>query len=467
MTRNKKIGLTLTLFVLAVVGIGVGLAARVLQARHGEQTGQGRGGFIQSMQDATQIAISPKEGFPGQDKLVILCMGIDDNWTDKDEVYTAQARTDTLFLLTLDLADKRATMLSIPRDTYCHIAGTKDRYFKINEAYETGGPERAIATVNELLGVHADHFLVLNIDATKRMVDALGGVDVDVPHEMHYHDKWGHLSIDLLPGPQHLDGNAAVGFARYRHPDAGKKPTPEDGDERRMARQHILMKAMVEKAKSFANVAQAPHLIDVGMSSIRTDLTRTQLFDLAAIFRGIQPEEIQTASLTGEDFRGPDGAWLYRLYPDKAKAYVDWLVKGDPNGARRLCTVVVKNGTSVPGLAARVVEQLKQDGYTDVQNGGNTERPAIHMAAQKRDEATVARTHVMDTGVPNPQAAADVLSLLGLTDAPSARIPLKPNKMGWTPPATLTLTLGQDYAAAVKGTADTATAAPVNGTSQE
>ncbi len=43
------------------------------------------------------------------------------------------------------------------------------------------------------------------------------------PHEMHYHDKWGHLSIDLLPGPQHLSGDAAVGFARYRHPDAGKK----------------------------------------------------------------------------------------------------------------------------------------------------------------------------------------------------------------------------------------------------
>ena len=299
------------------------------------------------------------------------------------------------------------------------------------------------------------------------MVAALGGVDVDVAHEMHYHDKWGHLSIDLMPGMQHLDADQAVGFARYRHPDAGKKPTPEDGDDRRMARQHLLLKAMVEKAKSFTNVSQAPHLLDVGMSSIRTDLTRTQMFDLAAIFRGVQPEDIQTASLPGEDFRGQDGAWLYRLYPDKAKAYVDWLVKGDAGGARRLTPVIVKNGTSVPGLAARVVEQLKLGGYTDVQNGGNATRPVVRLtAAEKNGKALVARTHVLDTGVPPPHAATDVLALLGLTDAPTARIPVKPNKLGWSPPATLILTLGQDYANAIKG-ADISTVAPANGTSQE
>ena len=69
-------------------------------------------------------------------------------------------------------------MLSIPRDTYAHIVGTDHWHFKINAAYQTGGPERSIATVQELLGVQADHYMVLNIDATKKMVDALGGVDV-------------------------------------------------------------------------------------------------------------------------------------------------------------------------------------------------------------------------------------------------------------------------------------------------
>ena len=168
----------------------------------------------QDLTDLSQIVRDPYEGFPGQNKVVILGMGIDDNWTDNDQVYTAAARTDTLFLLTLDLIAKKATMVSIPRDTFTHIAGTSYST-KINSAYSTGGPQRAIATVAELTGVQADHYMVINIDATKKLVDALGGVDVEVEHEMHYHDKWGHLNIDLVPGPQHLSGDQAVGFARY------------------------------------------------------------------------------------------------------------------------------------------------------------------------------------------------------------------------------------------------------------
>ncbi len=451
--------------VAEAIGLGAAVVVRVLHKAQGEHTGDGSQSFWGGVRDATQVAIQPKEGFPGKDRLILLCMGIDDNWTDKDEVYTTGSRTDTLFLLSLDLNKRTAAMLSIPRDTYTHIAGTRDRYFKINEAYSTGGPQRAIDTVDELLGVHADHYLVLNIDATKKMVDALGGVDVDVPHEMHYHDKWGHLSIDLMPGLQHLDGNDAVGFARYRHPDAGARPTPEDGDERRMARQHILMRAMVSRAKSFTNVTQAPHLIDVGLSSIHTDLTRTQLFDLAAIYRGIQPDAIQTASLPGDDFRGPNGEWFYRLDMTQAKAYTDWLIRGDPTAARRLVPVVVKNDTATPGLAQRVVQALKADGYTDVRNGGNAGRPArSREAAQSLGGAS--RSALLDTGVPDPGAAADVASLLGLSDPPTLRRPLKPNRLGWTPPATLTVTLGQDYAVAV-AQADKVTGVPVAQKSDE
>ena len=67
-------------------------------------------------------------------------MGIDDNWTDSDQVYTHNARTDTLFLLTLDLANQQASMLSIPRDTYCHIAGTRNRYLQDQRGLLHGRP---------------------------------------------------------------------------------------------------------------------------------------------------------------------------------------------------------------------------------------------------------------------------------------------------------------------------------------
>ena len=276
MSKGKKIALWSFLTVLVLIGVGVGTLLNTYRRMVGDRPGS-RPSIGDTITGVREL-LHPKEGFPGQDKLTIVCMGIDDNWTNSDVVYTANARTDTLFVLTLDLKNKKATMLSIPRDTYAHIVGTKnDWHFKINAAYTTGGPLRTVATVNEFLGTSANHYMVLNIDATKKMVDAIGGVDVNVEHEMHYHDKWGHLSIDLHPGKQHLMGDDAVGYARFRHADAGKKVTPEDGDERRMYRQHLLLRAMVDRGKTFANVTQAPHLVDVAMGSIRTDLTRQQL----------------------------------------------------------------------------------------------------------------------------------------------------------------------------------------------
>ena len=439
MSKGKKFALWSVLSVLFVLGASGGW---LLHTYSRIARTSGGPGIIETI-------FSPQKGFPGEDKLTIVCMGIDDSWTNSDVVYTSQSRTDTLFVMTLDLINKKATMLSIPRDTYAHIVGT-NTHTKINAAYATGGPERTVATVNEFLGTNATHYLVLNIDATKKMVDALGGVDVDVEHPMHYHDNWGHLSIDLQPGEQHLDGNNAVGFARYRHPDTGKRPTPEDGDERRMYRQHLLMRAMVDKAKSFANITQAPQLADVAMSTIRTDFTRQQILDIAAIFKSVQQSDIQTASIPGDDFRGPGGAWDYAIKPEVAHAYANWLVKGDETAARSLTPVVIKNGTMTPGLAQFAVDQLKAQGYTDVHNGGNAAPARVHLASSTTPaKSEAAQTVMLDTGVANPDAPQDVSVLLGV-QAPASRRPVKPNKVGWTPPAALTITLGEDYAAAAK-----------------
>ncbi|MGI4791557.1 MAG: LCP family protein [Janthinobacterium lividum] len=448
MSKGKKIALwsVLSVFILLIGGAGFLLHTygRMIREPGGGINIPGLIGKVR------ETVFAPKEGFPGEDKLTIVCMGIDDSWTNSDVVYTSQSRTDTLFVMTLDLVNHKATMLSIPRDTYTHIAGT-DIHTKINAAYATGGPDRTVATVNEFLGTNATHYLVLNIDATKKMVDALGGVDVDVEHPMHYHDAWGHLSIDLQPGQQHLDGNNAVGFARYRHPDAGKHPTPEDGDERRMYRQHLLLRAMVDRAKSFANITQAPHLADVAMSTVRTDFTRQQLLDIAAIFKDVQQDHIKTASLPGTDFRGPGGAWDYQIKPEVAHAYADWLIKGDQAASRPLTSVIIKNGTTTPGLAQYAVNQLKAQGYTDVRNGGNAASARVHFASSEMPaKPEIAQTVMLDTGVPNPDAPQDLSILLDVEDPKTSRQPVKPNKMGWTPPPALIVTLGQDYAAAVK-----------------
>jgi LCP family protein required for cell wall assembly len=445
MSNGKKITVWVSCVVILALSIIGGWAYRTASEAIGSK--EHPASFIATIRGMKQVASDPYAGFPGQDKINVLCMGIDDNWTNSDEVYTHNARTDTLFLLTLDLADKTASMLSIPRDTYTHIAGT-NYSDKINSAYTTGGPERSIATVAELTGVHADHYVVLNIDATKKMVDALGGVDLTVEHPMRYDDNWGHLHVDLKPGFQHLDGAQAVGFARYRHPDPGMPPTPEDGDERRMYRQHVLLRAMVAKAKDFTNVAQMNNLIDIAMSTIHTDMTRTQLFDLASIYKDVQPDTIRTASLPGKSFIGPGGAWDYRLDPEALHAYVAWMVNDDPTGIDHMTTVIVKNGTSVPGLAQDVVNKLRGEGYTHVVNGGNAPHPTVQLTASTA-QTGLPQTVIIDSGVPDRNITTTLAQDLGVT-ATVSRQPVKPNHLGWTPPPVVTISLGQDYATVQK-----------------
>lgn len=425
-----KVGLVVVLIVIGIVAYAGGRLLKLVRPRIGEHSGGGQVSLTEAAGDIWQVATDPRGGFPGMDRVNILCMGIDDNWTNSDEVYTAGARTDTLFLLSLDLDNKTASVLSIPRDSFVPIAGT-DYSDKINSAYSLGGPKRSEATVANLLGVNPDYYIVLRIDATKKMVDALGGVDLNVEHEMDYDDNWGHLHVHLMPGFQHLDGNQAVGFIRFRHGNHG--PTPEDGDPRRVYRQHVLLEAMMQKAKSFSNVMQVNNLIDTAMSCVDTDMSRTQLFDLASIFHSMPPDNLVQAQLPGSDFRGPHGAWDVKLDPDVDKLYVDWLFQGDQNSARALTPVVVENGTQTTGIGEKAADALKSFGYTDVRVAGNA-------------RTTAPRTDIVDTGVPFTGSGQDIASLLGDTTANVVRKPNQPNRMGWTPPPSVTVVLGQDYA---------------------
>ncbi|HEX5322804.1 MAG TPA: LCP family protein [Capsulimonadaceae bacterium] len=428
----KIVVLALCLVILGGLAIIGGKLLKAVRPVHGEKSGAGPTNIVEAVSDIWQIAGDPRAGFPGMSRVNILCMGIDDNWTNGDEVYTHNARTDTLFLLSLDLDSKTASVLSIPRDSFVHIAGT-DYSDKINSAYASGGPARAEATVADLLGVRPDYYIVLNIDATKKMVDALGGVDLTVEHEMIYDDNWGHLHVHLEPGLQHLDGDQAVGFARFRHGNHGL--TPEDGDPRRIYRQHVLLKAMMQKAKSFSSITQFNSLIDTGMSCIATDLTRTQLADLGRLYYNMPPDDLVTAQLPGEDFRGPNGAADTKLDDDKAKLYVQWLIQGDSNAARALTPVVVENGTKTSGVAQKAVVALRSYGYTNVRVGNTSDVGAP-------------RTDIVDSGVAYQAGAQEIASFLGIAGATVVRRPVEPNHAGWAPPASVTVILGKDYASA-------------------
>ncbi|MEM7595038.1 MAG: LCP family protein, partial [Cyanobacteria bacterium P01_A01_bin.83] len=153
-------------------------------------------------------------------------------------VNSFQGLSDSMLLLRFDPQAEKVSVLSIPRDTRVYINGHGVR--KINHANEYGGPALTASVTSELLGgINIDRYVRVNVQGVEKLIDALGGVTVNVPKDMKYNDFSQHLYIDLKKGIQHLDGDKAMQFLRYRYDNYG--------DISRVQRQQMLMRSAVEQ----------------------------------------------------------------------------------------------------------------------------------------------------------------------------------------------------------------------------
>jgi polyisoprenyl-teichoic acid--peptidoglycan teichoic acid transferase len=234
------------------------------------------------------------------------------------------------------------------------IAGTR-HYGKINGAYATGGVARAEATVSAFLDdLPIDKYVVLKIDATKKLVDAVGGVDINVEKDMDYDDNWGHLHIHLKKGLQHLNGEDAVGYIRFRH--------DRDGDFGRIRRQQQLLHTVVEQMKTPAGVLELPRVEDAVKQSVMTNLSNEQIGALASLFRGLNPSNIVTAYVPGTNQR-INGVWFLTPDEDRKDLLVDWLLRGNPAAEIALIHVSVQDGCGNREAARQVKDSLRAAGF--------------------------------------------------------------------------------------------------------
>lgn len=166
-------------------------------------------------------------------------------------------------------------------------------YDKINAAYAYGGHNLTKGTVESFLGVPMDHYVIINIQAFQRIIDAIGGIDIDVEKRMYYEDPWdddGGLVINLQPGMQHMDGKTAITYVRFRD---------EEGDIGRIGRQQKFMKAVMEKITSPAIITKLPSVIKEVMSSVKTDLSFRQLLEFAGTLKEAQKNGLKTDMVPG------------------------------------------------------------------------------------------------------------------------------------------------------------------------
>jgi len=217
----------------------------------------------------------------------ILLLGLDDG---DNEHPGAPQRTDAMIVANIRQDTGAVTLLSIPRDTRVMIPGHKGQD-KIAHAYYYGGSDLTVKTVEGLLNVPINYFVVVDWQAFIKVVDILGGLNLYVERDMHYDDPYADLHIHLLKGYQHLDGQQAGEYVRFR--------SDELGDIGRVQRQQRFLKAMSSSFLQAGTIFKLPALTSAVRQHVKTDMTYWSYFQAARGLRAVWSKEVQTVMLPG------------------------------------------------------------------------------------------------------------------------------------------------------------------------
>jgi LCP family protein required for cell wall assembly len=333
--------------------------------------------------------------------LNILVLGTDvpDPTADKNSWAQAlEGRSDTLLLARFDPDESTINLLSIPRDTRVIIPGHGLR--KINDANAIGGPSLAARVVSTLLGdVPIDRYLRLNTYGVARLIDAVGGVEVNVPVPMHYTDRTQNLTINLEPGLQKLDGDRAHQFIRFRQDALG--------DIGRVQRQQIVMRALSKQLLHPMTLTRLPGIMQAIRDNADTNLTWNELFALSRFAVGAGEDHFRMVMLPGR-FSQPGESiasyWIanpeeaYRLavtYFDATPTYGNIR---EPSPAQQ--HIAVQNASGSPSMARNMAVNLQQKGFTNT-----------YLLADSAEKLAVTQIVAQRGDV---QAATEVQALLGL-----------------------------------------------------
>ena len=372
-----------------------------------------------------------------EERINILVMGLDRRI---DEPKDSPTRTDTMFVVSIDPYSKTAGVFNIPRDLWVEIPDGPGGYFedRINVAYEYGpirkypggGPALAVATVEHNFGIEIDHYVVLDFVGFIDLIDAVGGIDVEV--EDYIVDPSYCLTancddrqiIVFEPGVEHMDGERALAYARVRY---------GSDDLQRIERQQQVIRAAVDAALDAKLLMpnRAVAIYNKFRDAVSTDVGVFKVPGLALLAKDIPPENITTISLASavQDAVIGDAQVLVADWDEvevlKRQIFFDGRLQSE--GA----FVEVQNGTGAPGLATSVVDYLAGRGLpqtdvavSDASDGLYHQETLIYDLAGKEYTAKKlaewlglpdSRIQEVETGEPTPipTSSADIVVVLG------------------------------------------------------
>lgn len=321
----RKILLTLLIILLVLVGFIIYRTQR---------NGGGMQGLLSTLVGHTEDTLKNLE------PIQVLVMGVSTDNGGK--------LTDTIIVGTYDPKNQKASLLSIPRDTFVgkniKTGGGND---KINALYQRS-PEKTLEAVNKVTGLDIKYYVVVDNQALMKLVDTIGGVEFDVPRDMKYDDPSQDLHINLKKGLQTINGEKAEQLLRFRHNNDGSTYSSEYGDNDlgRMKTQRNFIVETIKQTITAKNVFKVKDIIDIAYEYIETNLSIGTIKDYVPYAVNINAEEIKSAVLPGAPIGPPEvPLWFYEVNKKETAKLIDELY-GEEDSTENTSNTNTDNNTS-------------------------------------------------------------------------------------------------------------------------
>lgn len=327
-------------------------------------------GFIALIQIGSESmpkATSPSLGQP----VNILLLGMDIG--DPNQVENQQIkRTDTIMVINYNPNDDKITAVSIPRDTLIQNNGSN---IKINAAYAVGGYSKIKSEIEGLLNIKINYIAKVDYNAFIDIVDAIGGVKMEIERNMIYDDEGQNLHINFKAGETvKLDGQKAQEFFRWRKNNDGSGFA--NGDLDRIQNQHKFISKVIDKCKSPLIIFRMPKIMSAIGNNVETNMSPFAIIKYGIKFMTVDKDDISMTTaagtpkmINGQSFLVFDKNANKNIFSQTASS------SGNVNkaeGNRTDIKVKILNATKINGLAAELKETMNNLGYTKVDTG-NTE----------------------------------------------------------------------------------------------
>lgn len=333
----------------------------------------------------------------------------------------AGQRTDTIMVVSYDPGAKTIKVTSVPRDTKIKING---KNAKINSAVPVGGAKYLADSIKDVLGMNINYYMQVDYAAFRSIIDAIGGIDVNIENKMDYDDAAQNLHIHFDKGVKHLNGEQAEQFFRWRKNNDGTGFA--EGDIGRIKAQHGFIEAVVEKLKAKKTIFKLPAILKAIAKNTKTNMSASEIVKYGTAALKVNKSNISMNTIKGTAMY--IGGISYFVYDSNSSSKIV-----NDNKTNKTITsmnikdlkVEVLNGTETNGLAKRYKDKLMSKGFSssNITTGNAPTKP-------------VKETKVILYGV-DEESAAQVKSKLGIEN-----VELVNNKSG---KYDIIITIGKDF----------------------